>query len=316
MFASRALAKGVLLFGFSLLFAGATPAATIKTFEGHVDVPGGKIWYVEHRASVRSDNDPLVVIHGGPGMSYNYLEDLAQLASQRTVIFYDQLGSYKSPVKNPSKDLWQRPRFVEELHALIEHLKLKRVVLYGQSWGGTVAVDYALAHPDRVSRLILASPLLSAAEWMKQGQELVARLPAKDREAIQKHQRGSPESKDYQRALKAFTDQFIFRPKIYPKSLAFSFDHFNEEVYTTLWGPSELEITGHLKDMDLTPELGKLTQPVLITAGRHDEAGADYLETATRRLKNGQFARFEKSSHMAHLEEPENYFRALEKFLK
>lgn len=315
MFAPRALKK-TLLFVFCSFFAEVAQSNAIKTFEGFVDVLGGKIWYIEHRSAARPSKDPLVVIHGGPGMSYNYLEDLSRLASQRTVVFYDQLGSYKSPAKNPSKDLWRRPRFVEELHALIEHLKLKKVVLYGQSWGGTIAVDYALAYPDRVSRLILASPLLSSAEWMKQAQALVTQLPAKDQNAIQKHQRGSPESKEYQRAIKAFTDQFIFRPKIYPKSLAFSFDHFNEEVYATLWGPNELEITGTLKDMDLTPQLGKLTLPVLITAGRYDEAGADYLEATTRRLKNGQFARFEESSHMAHLEEPENYFRALEKFLK
>src|SRR6266498_302131 len=113
--------------------------AFMKAEEGHISVPGGKVWYkiVGKRKAV-----PLIVIHGGPGYPHFYLKPLEDLSNEREVIFYDQLGCGNSACPD-NKNLWTVERFVDELETVITTLALEQYHILGQSWGAALAISYA-----------------------------------------------------------------------------------------------------------------------------------------------------------------------------
>src|SRR4051794_14106810 len=130
--------------------------------EGRIAVEGGEVWYRiagDDRAGI-----PLLTLHGGPGYPHDYLEPLEQLADERPVIFYDQLGCGNSD-RPEDRSLWRIDRFVRELAQVRTALRLRRMHLFGHSWGTMLAVDYVLS-PAPVTSLILASPALSIPRWM------------------------------------------------------------------------------------------------------------------------------------------------------
>src|SRR6185295_11111472 len=125
--------------------------------EGRIEVPGGRIWY---RIVGSGTKTPLLVLHGGPGMSSAYLSPLAALADERPVIFYDQLGAGRSDRPTDST-LWTVDRFVQEIPRIRQALGLREVHLYGHSWGTILAVEYLLTQPQGVRSVILSSPAIS-----------------------------------------------------------------------------------------------------------------------------------------------------------
>src|SRR3990172_8101963 len=124
-----------------------------QTREGYMDVPGGRVWY---KIVGAGDAVPLLTLHGGPGAGHDYLESFETLASERPVVFFDQLGCGKSDQPD-DLSLWRIERFVEEVAAVRKELHLDRVHLCGQSWGGWLAIEYMMSKPSGVVSLILAS---------------------------------------------------------------------------------------------------------------------------------------------------------------
>jgi proline-specific peptidase len=129
--------------------------------ERMVEVTSGRIW-----AEVAGDGPgtPLLLIHGGPGIPSDYLDSLRDLADERPVIFYDQLGCGRSERPKGTKH-YRADRFLEEVAQLRAALGLERVHVLGQSWGGMLATMYALTVPPGLASLVLASPLLDAQRW-------------------------------------------------------------------------------------------------------------------------------------------------------
>jgi proline iminopeptidase len=123
---------------------------------GYIPVEGGRVWYKIVGAG--TPGIPLLTLHGGPGYPHDYLEPLEQLAGERPVIFYDQLGCGRSDRPN-DRALWRVDRFVRELAQVRQALGLERIHLFGHSWGAMLAVDYLLSGASAAS-LILASPAL------------------------------------------------------------------------------------------------------------------------------------------------------------
>ena len=150
-----------LFFGiiFSIFYISKKKFKNIQKKEYFIAVPGGNIWVVKYLSTHCSSKTPLLVVHGGPGMAHNYLLSLKQLAHDRTVIFYDQLGCGQSERPNDNS-LWNISRFVQELECVIEQLQLKEIHLLGHSWGGAIVTEYALTNPSTLRSLILTSPYL------------------------------------------------------------------------------------------------------------------------------------------------------------
>ena len=153
------------------------------TEEGFVDVPGGRVWYQILGAD--RPGIPLLCLHGGPGMPHDYLEPLEDLAASRPVIFYDQLGCGKSD--RPADDsLWTTGRYVEELAMVRAALGLERLHLFGNSWGGWLALQYTLDRRPELASLILSSSPPSVTRWIADCAELRAELDRPVRDVLDK----------------------------------------------------------------------------------------------------------------------------------
>jgi len=127
----------------------------LKVGEARLAVPGGNIWY---KVSGTGTATPVVLIHGGPGMSSFYLKPFEELGNDRQVIRYDQLGGGKSDMITDTT-MFTIENFVKELDSIRAFLQVPKWHVLGHSWGTIVALEYYHAYPDRVASLILGSPL-------------------------------------------------------------------------------------------------------------------------------------------------------------
>ena len=287
--------------------------------EGTLDFRGYRVWYaILGEKEELPGRLPLLCLHGGPGACHDYLESLAAMAERgRRVIFYDQLGCGNSDQPdNPS--LWRVPLFVEEVGAVRRALRLDRMHLLGQSWGGMLAMEYALTQPVGVASLTIASSPASTIQWVAEANRLREGLPADVQATLQRHEAaGTTDSSEYQAAIMVFYRRHLIRVDPMPEPVARSFAKLerNPQVYRTMNGPSEFHVVGNLKDWDIVARLPEIGTPTLVTSGRHDEATPLIAETVHRGIGGSEWVIFENSSHMAHAEEPDRYLTVLDEFI-
>jgi pimeloyl-ACP methyl ester carboxylesterase len=243
---------------------------------------------------------PLLVLHGGPGSSHDPLEGLGALTEQgRRVVFYDQLGGGDSD-KPDDPALWTVDTFLEQLRSVREALGLERLHLFGSSWGGMLALEYALTSADGLASLVLNSTPTSAPRWAEETRRLHAELPP---------------GLDQEAAEKEFWRRHICRVVPEPESLGRSRAKFGKQVYETMWGPNEFTVTGTLKDWDVIGRLGEIEVPALITSGRFDECTPALVEPLRSGIRGAEWVLFEESSHTSLLEETERYLQVVGEFL-
>lgn len=257
---------------------------------------------------------PVLVIHGGPGFM-TMTDVVADLAGERPVYFYDQLGSGRSD-RAASAEVYTPGHFVAELGNVLRALGLTEVVLLGFSWGAALATTYALEQPGAVRGLILSGPLLSTARWDADQRANIRAMPAEVARAIAEGERTQEFGEEYQAAMMRYYERFVCRLDPWPDSLNEAFGQLNMDVYLSLWGPSEFTVTGQLGDLDLFPRLSELAVPVLLTCGDRDEAGVGTLKDAQLALPHGQLAVVPRATHMHHLEQPAIYLAVVEQFLR
>ncbi len=286
--------------------------------EGFVEFRGYKVWYRIAGKEEDSGKLPLLCLHGGPGAPHDYLEPLEAVASSgRRVIFYDQLGCGNSDQPH-DPSLWTVDLFVEEVGVVRRALGLERVHILGQSWGGMLAMEYALTQPPGLASLIIANSPASIPQWIAEANRLRAELPPDVQAALSKHEEaGTTDDPQYQEAMLVFYARHLCRLDPWPDCLTRAFEKLtqNPEVYNTMNGPSEFHVTGTLKNWDITDRLGEIRVPTLVGSGRYDEATPAIAEVVHRGITGSEWILFEESSHMPHLEEPEKALQVLGQFL-
>jgi proline iminopeptidase len=288
------------------------PAKQPSIKEGFVDVPGGKVWY---RVVGSGNATPLLVLHGGPGIPSQYLNRLSALADERPVVFYDQLGCGKSD-KPTDKSLWNTERFVQELATVREKLGLNQIHLLGHSWGTMLGTDYMLTKPSGVRSVIFSSPAISIPRWLDDANRFRAQLPPDVQTTLKHHEdAGTTDSPEYQNAVLEYYKLHLCRIFPFPAEMQSSMDGIGNDVYNTMWGPSEFYGTGNLKDFDRSTRLREITVPVLFTAGRYDEATPETTQFYQSQIPNAELVIFEDSAHMAMLEETDRYIVTVRDFL-
>ncbi|MFH1068760.1 MAG: proline iminopeptidase-family hydrolase [Candidatus Glassbacteria bacterium] len=286
---------------------------SLKPGEGYVEVTGGRVWY---RVVGSGTETPLLLLHGGPGVPSYYLKPLARLSDERPVVLYDQLGAGHSDHPADSS-LWRVDRFVEELQQVRDALGLREIHLLGHSWGAMLAAEYMLTNPKGVRSLILASPCLSASRWVKDADSLLSTLPDSTQEVIRKHESaGTTDAPEYQAAVLAFYKLYISRLDPWPPDLDSSLAQMNAEVYEKMWGPSEFNVTGSLKNFERAGALGNLNVPVLFTAGRYDDITPATVEYYHSLTPNSHLVIIENSAHLTMLDQPERYVQVVREFLR
>jgi proline-specific peptidase len=295
------------------------PGSTHPTTEGYIPFHGYRTWYrIIGDPAWDAMHAPILLLHGGPGATHDYLEPLEALAdSQRRVILYDQLGAGNSDhPHDPS--MWTVALYVEELGAVREALGLGRVHILGQSWGGMLAMEYALTQPQGVLSLVIADSPASMHQWVTEANRLRAELPPEVQQLLLEHEAaGTTESAEYQEAMQVFYQRHVCRLDPMPECVARTFQKLAEEpeVYNTMNGPSEFHVVGTLKDWDITGRLGEIHLPTLLISGRYDEATPAIIETIRRGIPGSEWRIFEQSSHMPHVEETALVLPAINEFL-
>ncbi|MCW3991812.1 MAG: proline iminopeptidase-family hydrolase [Candidatus Bathyarchaeota archaeon] len=286
-----------------------------------IDEAGHEIYYKLYG----SGPETLVCLHGGPGADHRYLVRMGELSGEvLKVLLYDQLGSGQSD--RPDDDsLWTVPRFVGELETIRSEMNLGRVHLYGQSWGGMLALQYALDHPEGVKSLILSNTAASMPEWAKVMAKLKMQLPTEifatvmEFEATQQY-----EHPDMIEAMWEFYARYVRRSFPFEparslkecKEILAVYDGDLGPAYTKMWGPFEFLPIGTLLHWDVTDRLGEIKVPTLIVCGLYDEAAPELHRAMADRVPNNEFVIFGNSSHLIILEkEADAYLGLIKNFI-
>lgn len=256
---------------------------------------------------------PLVVLHGGPGMAHDYVRNLAELADEtgRTVVHYDQFGCGRSSHRpDAPADYWTPELFVREFGVVLDALDLRRVHLLGQSWGGMLGAEIAVAgHPALASLAICNSPA-SMELWVQGAARLRAALPAASRDALDRHERdGTLDDPEYLDATRVFYERHVCRVVPTPQDFEDSERQMEAEptVYHTMNGPNEFHVVGTLRDWTIVDRLGAVAVPTLVVAGEHDEATPETWAPFVERIPGARRHVFPGASHCTHLEQPESF---------
>ncbi|MGW8249906.1 MAG: proline iminopeptidase-family hydrolase [Anaerolineales bacterium] len=238
------------------------------------------------------------------------------MATDRPIIYYDQLGCGESD-RPDDRSLWKIDRFVAEVDTVRQALGLTQVHLFGQSWGGWLAIEYMLTNPSGVESLILASTSASLPQFVAETKRLKSELPEGVYETMQRYEASADyHHPEYEQAAMEFYRRHVCRSTEWPQPLLLSLDNLADNpVYETMNGPNEFMVIGNLKDWDRTDRLNEISIPTLITAGRYDELTPACAETLHLGIPNSQMVIFEESAHMAHLEETEKYLKVVADFL-
>lgn len=288
------------------------PAKTTTMEEGFVDVGHGRVWW-----EGCGEGPGILLLHGGPGASSDYLTPLMGLADEGyRVVRYDQLGSRRSD-KPDDHSLFNVDRFCAEVEIVRSALDLGPVHLIGQSWGALLALDYALTHPEGLRSAVLYSGAASTRECVAGMDSLRHRLPPETIALLAEHEAaGTVDDPRYLEAMEVLYRRHLCRVDPYPPELQESMGHMAMPVYGTMWGPNEFTCTGTLLPWDRGADLGAVSTPTLIVCGRFDEVVPSCSETLHAGIPGSELVIFEESSHLAHFEEPDRFFAVLTDFLR
>lgn len=281
--------------------------------EGFINIRGKNIWYGVF--GKEKEGTPLLVVHGGPGFC-SITESGEDLSEDRPVYMYDQLGSLRSDKADSIED-YTADYFVEELDDVRKALGLDKVILMGHSWGGGLVSKYMLDRdPDGVSALILNSPFLSARFFEEDVDRNLARLPQKAKETIERLERDGNYGDEYQGAIMEYYKVYGCRRRPVPDMVMQMMMTANYDVYGKLWGPSEVKLSGDLRDFDLMPLLGKLKVPVLLISGDNDEISVDSMRAYQLAIPDSRLAIIPDAGHLNPIDQPEHFKVVVNQFAK
>lgn len=290
--------------------------------EGRMAWNGYETWYrVVGEVESDSGRTPVVICHGGPGASHDYCEPIAELNRfGRGCVLYDQIGCGKSEhLPDAPAEFWTPQLFKDELRELTRHLGIDdRFAVVGQSWGGMLAMELALDHPDGLRGIVVADSPASMTLWVSEANRLRDALPPDVQLVLARHEEaGTTDDPAYETAVRVFYDRHLCRVP-WPDCVQRSFDQIiaDPTVYHTMNGPSEFHVIGSLKDWDITDRLREITTPTLLVSGRYDEATPLIVEQIHERIPGSQWELFEESSHMPHVEEHDAFLDRVEAFLR
>jgi L-proline amide hydrolase len=287
--------------------------------EGFVPFRGWQTWY-RVTGDLAAGKPPLIVVHGGPGCTHDYVDSLKHLAGTgRAVIHYDQLGNGRSThLPDKGADFWTVALFIDELNHLIAHLGLRTYHLFGQSWGGMLGAEFAVTQPAGLTGLVIANSPADMRTWVAEANRLRAGLPADVQAALTRHESaGTTASAEYEQAVAVFYARHVCRIDPMPPEVARTFAAIAEDptVYHCMNGPSEFHVIGSLKDWTVVDRLDRIAVPTLLISGRYDEATIACVSPYLAGIADVSWHIFGKSSHMPHVEEEAECLDLIARFL-
>jgi len=231
------------------------------------------------------------------------------------VVLYDQLGCGKSE-RPQDTSRYTIDYGVEEVEGVRKALNLAKINLFGNSYGGALALQYALKYQRNIKKLIISSGLSSVPETVEEMKRLKTLLPIDVQETLAKYEAVEDyQNPEYLKAVEVFYRNFVCRLPEWPEEVTRTLNGLSTPVYYTMNGPNEFTIVGNLRDWDITPRLHEIRVPTLVTAGRYDEVTPKIAETIHKNISGSKLVVFENSSHLAMWEEQESYVRTVREFI-
>ncbi len=265
----------------------------------------------------------VLLLHGGPGATHEYLEVFADFLPEAgiEIYLYDQLGSFYSDQPD-EPELLQIPRFVDEVEQVRQALGLgpDDFYLYGSSWGGLLAMEYALAHGDQLKGLIISNMMASGPAYNRYAEEVL--MPQIDPTVLAEikafEAAGDYANPRYMELLMEhhYVNHLLRRPADqWPEAVNKTFEHLNPDVYVPMQGPSELGAGGVLAEWDRTADLPRIEVPTLVIGARHDTMDPAHMEWMAGEFPNGEYLFCPDGSHMAMFDDQEVYMDGLTRFI-
>ncbi|PJI41484.1 MAG: proline iminopeptidase [Rhizobium sp.] len=278
-----------------------------------VDVEGRRVIAY----SFGSGTETIFCLNGGPGLPCDYLREAHSCLVDHgyRVVAFDQLGTGASD-RPEDEALWTIGRYVEETETVRKALGLGKVHMLGHSWGGWLAIDYALTYPENLASLILEDTVADMPHLVVELERLRAALGSETVAMMQKHEAaGSFDHPEYMAAVTILNYRHVCRLPEWPAPVKRSLDDWNMGPYVTMQGPNEFLYTGNLKDWNRIPDLPKIKVPVLITVGEHDELTPACALRMKIALPGSELKVIRNASHMPFYENPGEYYPVLTGFL-
>jgi proline iminopeptidase len=277
----------------------------------------------------RTGNNPdlkMLLLHGGPGSTHEYLEacDSYLPAAGVEYYYYDQLGSgFSDQPDEPS--LWEVDRFVDEVEQVRRALGLSRdnFVLYGQSWGGILAIEYALKHQQHLRGLVISNMMSSVPAYNAYAEQVL--MPAMDQAALTEiksmEASGDTGNPRYMELLleQHYIHHVLRMPAVdWPEPVQRGFAHINPAIYVSMQGPSELGISpdAKLAAWARTDDLPLIEVPALVIGARYDTMDPAHMEMMAGLLPKGRYLHCPNGSHLAMYDDQATYFAGLTDFLQ
>lgn len=277
-------------------------SAGIKMIPIQTPVGEFKVW------TKRFGNNPrikILLLHGGPAMTHEYMECFESFFPKEGFEFYeyDQLGSYYSDQPKDSS-LWTTARFVEEVEQVRKaiHADSSNFYVLGNSWGGILAMEYALKYQSNLKGLIVANMMASIPEYGKYANEVLA----KDMDSnVLKEIRAIEAKGDFanprymELLLPNFYKKHLCRLEEWPDGFNRTMKHVNGEIYVMMQGPSEFGVAGRLLNWDIKVRLKELKVPTLMIGAKFDTMDPKAMEEQSKLVQKGRYLYCPNGSHLS-----------------
>jgi proline iminopeptidase len=294
-------------------------SAGIRMVPIQTPVGNFKVW------TKRFGNNPrikILLLHGGPSMTHEYMECFESFFPKEGFEFYeyDQLGSYYSDQPKDSS-LWTIERFVDEVEQVRNAIGADSSNFYvlGNSWGGMLAMEYALKHQQHMKGLIVANMVASIPDYNVYAKNVLA--PQMDQKVYEElmaiEKRGDYTNPRYEELLMPnFYSKHICRLSEWPEPANRSFKHINYDIYKMMQGPSEFGASGRLLNWDIKDQLKNITIPTLMIGAKHDTMDPAAMEAQSKMVKNGSYLYCPNGSHLSMWDDQQVFMKGVIDWIK
>ncbi len=264
----------------------------------------------------------ILLLHGGPAMTHEYMECFETFFQREGFEFYeyDQLGSYYSDQPKDSS-LWTTARFVEEVEQVRKAIGADKNNFYvlGNSWGGILAMEYALKYQQNLKGLLVANMVASAPEYGRYADEVLAKqmnpeVLAEIKKMEAKKDFNNPRYMEL--LIPNFYKKHLCRLDEWPDGFNRAMKHVNAEIYTMMQGPSEFGVSGRLANWDIKNRLHEISVPTLMIGAKHDTMDPNAMEEQSKAVKKGRYLFCPNGSHLAMWDDQKVFMKGVINFIK
>ena len=260
----------------------------------------------------------VLLLHGGPGFSHEYLECMEDFLPPAGIemYYYDQLGCGNSDHPNDDR-LWTIARYTDEVEAVRKGLGLDDFILYGHSWGGMLAIEYALKYPQHLSRMVISDMTAGIPAYVQHANAIRNALPAADRATLAKYEAlNKMDDPAYQAVIAKVYAEHVLRLPEWPEPATRCFSKANQHIYNFMQGANEFVVTGNLKNWDRWADLPKIKTPTLVMGAQNDEMDPGQIRREGKLIPGAKTWISTKGSHLCMYDDQDAYFAALVPFLQ